>query len=241
MAAGAVRTPLAGRCRRGLPAVRRWSRRHPARRDGEPARPRLSAMISLDDLAALRDTYSTELAAPVAPVSVGDVVIGDDAPTLMGTVNLSRGSTYRESVAVSPESAIRKARVQVAQGAHVVDVGAESSTARADRISAPDQIAALVPVIEALPEQTVVSVETYEPAVVRAGLFAGARILNMTGRAHEDAMLTLGAEEHAVVGVGFAELGNVRAAGSVPVDTAPLPHLLDHFGTRLDRARALGV
>ena len=54
----------------------------------------------------------------------------------MGTVNLSRDSTYRESVAVSPESAIRKARIQVAQGAHVVDVGAESSTARAERIDA---------------------------------------------------------------------------------------------------------
>src|SRR3954469_20099435 len=191
MAAGAVRTPLAGRCRRGLPAVRRWSRRHPARRDGEPARPRLSAMISLDDLAALRDTYSTELAAPVAPVSVGDVVIGDDAPTLMGTVNLSRGSTYRESVAVSPESAIRKARVQIAQGAHVVDVGAESSTAPAQRIDADQQIPGLVPAVGGLAPRPPVSVETYEPAVVRAGLAAGARILNLTGREHEEEMFTL--------------------------------------------------
>ena len=91
-------------------------------------------MISLEDLAALRDTYRTELAAPVTPVRVGSLVIGDDAPTMMGTVNLSRASTYRESVAVSSESAVRKGRVQVAQGAHVVDVGAESSTARAERI-----------------------------------------------------------------------------------------------------------
>ena len=38
-------------------------------------------MISLEDLAALRDTYRSDLAAPVTPVRVGDVVIGDDAPT----------------------------------------------------------------------------------------------------------------------------------------------------------------
>jgi dihydropteroate synthase len=198
-------------------------------------------MISLDDLAALRDTYRSDLDAPVTPVRVGTVVIGDDAPTLMGTLNLSRGSTYRESVAVSPGSAIRKARVQVAQGAHVVDVGAESSTARADRIDPADQIAALVPVVEALAAETVVSVETYEPVVVRAVLAAGAGILNMTGREHEDEMFTLAAEYDAAVVLCFVELGNVRDVVTVPLDADPLPRLLDHFGGRLERARALGV
>jgi dihydropteroate synthase len=174
-------------------------------------------------------------------VRVGDVVIGDAAPVLMGTVNLSRGSTYRESVAVSQESAIRKARVQAAQGARVVDVGAESSTAAADRVPADDQIAALVPVIEAVAAETVVSVETYEPAVVRKGLAAGARILNMTGREREDDMFTLAAEYDAAVVLCFVELGNVRDVGSAPRVADPLPHLIDHFGPRLERARELGV
>jgi dihydropteroate synthase len=198
-------------------------------------------MISLEDLAALRDAYRSDLRAPVTPVRVGPVVVGDDAPTLMGTVNLSRGSTYRESVAISSASAIRKARVQVAQGAHVVDVGAESSTARAERVIADDQVAALVPVIEVLSQETVVSVETYEPAVVRAGLAAGARILNMTGREHEDEMFSLAAEHDAAVVLCFVERENVREVGSVPVTADPLPLLLDHFGVRLERARALGV
>jgi dihydropteroate synthase len=198
-------------------------------------------MISLDDLAALRDTYRSDLDAPVKPVEVGSLVIGDDAPTLMGTVNLSRGSTYRESVAVSASSAIRKARVQIAQGAHVVDLGAESSTAHAERIDAGEQIAALVPVVEALADETVVSVETYEPAVVRAGLAAGARILNMTGREHEDEMFALAAEYDAAVVLCFVDLANVRDVGTVPLDDDPLPRLLDHFGARLERAQVLGV
>jgi dihydropteroate synthase len=172
---------------------------------------------------------------------VGDIVIGDQAPTLMGTLNLSRGSTYRESVAVSPESALRKARVQVAQGAHVVDVGAESSTAHADRVGAADQVKALAPVVEALAAEAVVSVETYEPTVVSACLAAGARILNMTGREHEDEMFTLAAEHDAAVVLCFVEQGNVREAGEVPIDADPLPRLLDHFGGRLDRARELGA
>jgi dihydropteroate synthase len=144
-------------------------------------------------------------------------------------------------VAVSRESAIRKARVQIAQGASVVDLGAESSTARAERVAASDQIALLVPVIEAIAGETVVSVETYHPSVVRAALTAGARILNLTGRDREDEMLTLAAEHDAAVVLCFCELDNVREVGSVVLDGDPLPHLLDHFAIRLERARALGV
>jgi dihydropteroate synthase len=198
-------------------------------------------VISLEDLATLRDHYAADLALPVAPVRVGQVEIGDAAPVVMGTVNLSRDSTYRESVAVSEDSAIRKARVQIAHGAQVVDLGAESSTARAERVDADDQIASLVPVVEALAGETVVSVETYQPAVVRKSLEAGARILNLTGREREDEMFTLAAEYDAAVVVCFVEHGNVRDPSSVRIDVDPIPHLVDHFGPRLERARALGV
>ena len=132
----------------------------------------------------------------------------------MGTLNLSRDSTYRESVAVSTRSAIRKARVQIAQGANVVDVGAESSTARAARVRADEQIARLLPVITEIAVETVVSVETYEPRVVEACLKSGARVLNMTGREHEVAMLELAAEYDAAVVLCFVELDNVRDLGA---------------------------
>ena len=198
-------------------------------------------MISLEDLAALWDAFSADLALPLAPVRIGDVVIGDAAPVLMGTLNLSRGSTYRESVAVSHESAIRNVRVMVAQGAQVVDIGAESSTARAERIAADDQIAALVPVIEALAGEVVLSVETYEPSVVRSSLAAGARVLNMTGREHEDEMFALAAEYDTAVVLCYVELDNVRDLSVVPTGADPLPYLLDHFGGRVERARELGV
>jgi dihydropteroate synthase len=198
-------------------------------------------VISLADLAALQAAHAGDLALPVHPVRIGDLEIGDEAPAVMGTVNLSRDSTYRESVAVSTASAIRKARVQIAHGAQVVDIGAESSTGRAARVDAADQLAALLPVIEALADETVVSVETYEPSVVKAALAAGARILNLTGREHEDEMFALAAEYDAAVVMCFCELDNVRADARIDLDDDALPHLLDHFGPRLERARSLGV
>jgi dihydropteroate synthase len=159
----------------------------------------------------------------------------------MGTVNLSRDSTYRESIAVSTEAAIRKARTQVAQGASVVDLGAESSTARAARVDAPRQRAALGPVVEALAEECVVSVETYQPEVVETCLAAGARILNLTGRDGEDEMLACAASYGAAVILCFCEPGDVRAGAYHPMQTDALPYLLDHFGPRIEHARSLGV
>jgi dihydropteroate synthase len=202
-------------------------------------------VITLADLAALHDAHADAWDSPVEPVVIdgprGPVVVGDGPVTLMGCVNLSRDSTYRESVAMSPADAVRMGRIQVAQGAAVIDLGAESSNARAARVSADDQVASLVPAVKGLAEEAVVSVETYEPDVVRACLDAGARILNMTGREHEDEMLALAAEYDAAVVLCFGETANVREIADVPPDADPVPVLLDHFAPRIAHARSLGV
>ena len=202
-------------------------------------------MITLADLAALQNAHGDDWAAPVAPVVLdgprGSVVIGDGPVTLMGCVNLSRDSTYRESVATSPADAVRMGRIQAAQGAAIIDLGAESSNARAARVTVADQIATLVPAVKGLASDAIVSVETYEPEVVRACLDAGAGILNMTGRQHEDEMLALAAEYDAAVVMCFGTTTNVREIADVPPDTDPMPVLLDHFAPRLTHARSLGV
>ena len=198
-------------------------------------------MLSLADLAALHATYAADAGLPVTPAQIGDLFVGDEAPVVMGTLNLSRDSTYRESVAVSTKAAIRKARVQIAQGADVVDIGAESSTAKATRVGADEQIARLVPVVTEIAVETVVSGETYEPSVVEACLKSGARVLNMTGREHEEEMLSLAAEYDAAVVMCFCELANVREVARLDLDADPIPALVDHFGERLEQARRLGV
>lgn len=198
-------------------------------------------VLSLADLAALHTAYAREAALPIEPARLGEVFVGDAEPVIMGTLNLSRDSTYRESVAVSTRSAIRKARVQIAQGASVVDVGAESSTARAARVAADEQIARLLPVITEIAVETVVSVETYEPRVVEACLKSGARVLNMTGREHEEEMLELAAEYDAAVILCFTETANVREPARVDLGADPIPALLDHFAPRLEVVRGAGV
>jgi dihydropteroate synthase len=160
----------------------------------------------------------------------------------MGVVNLSRDSTYRHSIAVSTESAVRRAGILVAQGADFVDVGAESTTVQAARVPASEQAAAMVPVVERLAELGVsTSVEAYDPSVVRACLEAGAAVVNLTGKADSDEILDLAAEHDAAVILCFMPGENARDVGDLPVDGDPFPVLRDHFAARIEHARARGV
>ena len=199
-------------------------------------------MITLADLAALHEKYADDLARPVTPVRVSDdLVLEDGSPTLMGVVNLSRDSTYRESIAGSTEAAVRKGRVQVAQGARIVDLGAEASGDDADRVGPDEQLEKLLPVVEQLSRETLVSVETYRPKVVREVLAAGARMINLTGREDEDEMLTAIGEHDATVLMCFGTGANVREQEELPTGEDLAPFLVDHFAERVEHARSLGV
>lgn len=200
-------------------------------------------MIDLASLVELAHDYAEDLRQPVAPLRIGSRTYDTDSrPVLMGTVNLSRDSTYRESVAVSTESAVRKARVAIAQGADCVDIGAESSTVKAARVAPTDQIASLVPVVRQLVQDDIaVSVEGYDPAVVEAGLEAGACIVNLTGSAYDKQIFDLVAEHQATLVLCQVGGANVREITDVTRDHDPIPGIIDHFTERLALARELGV
>ena len=200
-------------------------------------------MITLGDLASLVAAHATELTLPVAGLTIAGRTYDLDAqPLLMGVVNLSRDSTYRDSIAVSTESAVRRGRILAAQGAGLVDVGAESTTLRAARVSSADQAAALVPVVAALSADGIAtSVEAYDAGVVGACLAAGAAVVNLTGTEHSDEILDLAAQHDAAVILCFMPGPTARDVGDLPVDGDPMPALRDHFAPRIEQARARRV
>lgn len=204
-------------------------------------------MITLSELARLAAEHPDDLALSVEAFRVGENSFDTDVrPAVMGVVNLSQDSWYRESVVPSVEAAVRRGQVLAAQGADFVDVGAESVVAGSARVGAQDQIRALVPVVEALAAAGVlVSVESYQPEVVRASMKAGAAILNLTGSADDGEMFDLVAEHDAavvlchVLGANPRELDDVSDA-TAPADD-PYPVMLAQLERRVADARARGV
>src|SRR5580765_6583494 len=120
-------------------------------------------MLKLEDLAALIDAHRSAAQARVQEFSIGSKAFPfNSRPHLMGVINLSADSWYRESVCLSTEAAVRRGLVLHAQGAGIVDVGAESSLAHAVRVDDTGQNQRLVPVVRELAAAgVIVSVETY--------------------------------------------------------------------------------
>lgn len=200
-------------------------------------------MLSVAALASLQQQFPGLIDAPIAPFAIDGVAYDTDiTPVVMGVVNLSRDSTYRESIALSLETAVRRARVLTAEGAHVIDVGAESSRGDAERIDSATQIKQLVPVIEALvAEGIAVSVESYDAEVVRACLEAGAGMVNMTTRDPGDEILAEVAASGASVVMCFLPGVHARDGSHYQLHHDPIPQLHDYFAERVARARELGV
>lgn len=199
--------------------------------------------MDLRDLVAIAQADADAWDAPVAAFRIAGTDFDTDTrPIVMGVVNLSLDSTYRESIAPTRADALRRGRIMHAQGATVVDIGAESSRATARRSSSDDQIASLVPVIEDFAAAGIpTSVESYDLDVIRVGLRAGATVVNLTGTQDEEAIYHLAAEHQASVVMCFVPGQTVRDEIALQINQDPFPALVDHFAPRVDKARASGV
>jgi len=200
-------------------------------------------MLKLEQLAELLDQHRT-----AAPVRVREFAVGsrqfafNETPAIMGVVNLSADSWYRESVCLTTASAVQRGITLTAQGADIVDVGAESSLAHAARVDGAAQNSKLLPVIRELRAANIlVSVETYQPEVTRACLEAGANILNLTGTERGAELYRMVADHDAAVIICHVQGNNVREVGDFDFGADPTQMLWEYFARQIELAQQNGV
>lgn len=106
----------------------------------------------------------------------------------MAVVNVNPDSFSDPRDATDPDERLAAARRAMADGAAIVDLGAQSAALAAAEVPPPVQATALVPLVRALHAEGVpVSVDTHEVEVARAVLDAGADVVNdFSGRAEPD-------------------------------------------------------
>ncbi len=200
-------------------------------------------MLSLEHLAGLLEQNRAASNARVKEFSMGGRKFAFNvSPAIMGVVNLSTDSWYRESVCLSADAAVQRGKVLAAQGANIIDVGAESTLAHAARVGNAAQKSKLIPVIKGLrAEKILVSVETYSPAVTRASLEAGANLLNLTGTTASKDIYKLVAAHDAAVIICYVAGKNVREVGDFDLGADPIPMLRDFFARQIEIAQHNGV
>ena len=200
-------------------------------------------MLGLKDLAANAAEHAVDLEAEVRPFDIaGQVAFPPAQPAIMGVINLSADSWYRQSICTSVQAAVERGGELRAQGAAIIDIGAESTLGQAQRVNATEQRQKLLPVIEQLASQgVIISAETYDVGVARACLEAGAKVLNLTGTADSETIYRLAAEHDAAVIVCYVAGDNVREVGNIPLDDDPIPRMADYFSREIETAGRCGL
>ena len=113
----------------------------------------------------------------------------------MGVVNVTPDSFSDGGRWFDHEAAIAHGRDLIAQGADILDVGGESTRPGAERPSAQDEQARVLPVVEALAADVPISVDTMRASVAHACVEAGAAIVNdVSGGLADPEMATMVAE-----------------------------------------------
>lgn len=101
-------------------------------------------------------------------------------PLVMTILNLTPDSFSDGGRLVEPDQAVAWALAEEAAGAHIFDLGAESTRPGSVRITEAEEWSRLEPVLSSLVQQSPIpiSVDTYRPEVAEKALKAGAAILN---------------------------------------------------------------
>ena len=100
-------------------------------------------------------------------------------PQVMGIVNVTPDSFSDGGLHASTHQALAHCEQLLKEGAHILDIGGESTRPGAPVVSLEDELARVLPVVrEAVRLNVPVSVDTYKAEVMQTVLDAGADIIN---------------------------------------------------------------
>ncbi len=100
-------------------------------------------------------------------------------PKVMGIVNVTPDSFSDGNQHANLTSALKHCELLLKQGAHILDIGGESTRPGAQQVSLEEELQRVLPVVkEAMRLNVPLSVDTYKPEVMQAVLDLGADIIN---------------------------------------------------------------
>lgn len=162
---------------------------------------------------------------------------------IMGVLNVTPDSFSENGRYFEVDSAIAHAKTMVKDGADIIDIGGESSRPGALSISANEELARILPVVEALVSEIPVpiSIDTCKANVARRALQAGAHIVNdITALSGDSDMASVVSEMHAGL-VLMHMKGNPRTMQRSPAYQNVISEILLFFQDCINAAEQNGI
>ncbi len=166
-----------------------------------------------------------------------------DRPRLMGIVNVTPDSFSDGGLHSTTQAAIEHAYRLEEEGADILDIGGESTRPGAEPVSVEQELARVVPVVEALAGKTraLISVDTRHAAVMKAAAEAGADMINdVAALTHEPAALEAAAASGLAVVLMHAQ-GDPRTMQDDPRYDDVLTDVFDYLEARIEACIRAGI
>jgi dihydropteroate synthase len=164
------------------------------------------------------------------------------SPAVMGVLNVTPDSFSDGGRFAQRDAALAQARRMIDEGAAIIDVGGESTRPGASSASLDDELARIIPVIEALRAESPVfiSADTSKPEVMRAAVRAGADIINDVRALSEPGALAVAADTRA--GICLMHMrGEPRTMQVAPHYDDVIADVTAFLAARLADCRAAGI
>jgi dihydropteroate synthase len=165
------------------------------------------------------------------------------APWIMGVVNVTPDSFTDGGRFLAAEAAIAHGRELLADGAHLLDIGGESTAPGARPLDAATELARIEPVARALAGEAVLSIDTYHAATAARCLGLGARVINDVSALRADPAMAEVVREHgAVLVMMHAKDGPLPHATDAPRTYKNIVgEIGDFLAGRVDHALSRGI
>jgi len=175
-------------------------------------------------------------------VAEGDRSAGARRARLMGVVNVTPDSFSDGGLFLDPERAIGHGAELAEAGADVLDVGGESTRPGAEGVSAEEELARVLPVLEGLGDRRAeLSIDTSKAPVAAAAIDAGAAIVNDVTAFRGDPEMAALCGEHEVEVVLMHMLGTPRTMQVDPAYDDVVDEVKAFLAERIELAVAAGV
>lgn len=165
-------------------------------------------------------------------------------PKIMGILNLTPDSFYDGGLYNNTDRALAQTEKMLLEGATFIDVGGASSKPGVAEVSADEELARVLPVIEKIHikfPDTLISIDTYRSDVAQQAVAAGAAMVNDISGGNLDAKMlkTVGA-----LGVPFVAMhmqGKPQNMQDKPSYDNILTDIRSFFAAKIDAAHKAGI
>jgi dihydropteroate synthase len=177
-------------------------------------------------------------------IPAGDQLWEISSPQVMGILNVTPDSFYKESRYSDLDTAVAQAMLFQQQGASVIDIGGQSTRPGAALITPELEAKNITPYIiaikKALPGM-LISIDTFNATVAQAALDAGANIINDISCGNFDAAMLKVVASFKAAYIGMHLTGNKQTMHEIEKRESIIESELAYFENKKMELEALGI